>query len=99
MLGSVSRATISTPSASFSTTTGRPWGVAVSPDGRVVATAGGDWSIRIWDRETGEQQAVLLGHQGRVRAVAFDPQGRYIASAGDDGEVRMWDASRWRSHR
>lgn len=70
--------------------------MAVSQDGRDVATAGGDWSIRVWDRETGDQQAVLLGHQGRVRALAFDPRGEYLASAGDDGEVRLWAPSRWR---
>ena len=70
--------------------------MAVSPDSRYVATAGGDSSIRIWDAPTGRECTTLLGHKDRVRAVVFDPKSRFLASAGSDGHVNLWDSCRWR---
>ena len=54
--------------------------VAYSPDGRRIAAGSSDKTVRVWDATTGEQLAVLRGHDGLVTSVAYSPDGRRIAS-------------------
>ncbi|MEM7743175.1 MAG: c-type cytochrome [Pseudomonadota bacterium] len=67
-------------------------GVAVSPDGSQALTASFDYSIGLWDVETGTRQAWLEGHRAAVNAVAFTGDGK-VLSAGDDFELILWDLS------
>jgi WD40 repeat protein len=69
--------------------------LAVSPDGRRIASVGSDQAVKLWDASTGQQLITLRGHQNEIRAVAFSPDGRLIASADDGGVVRIWDGSPW----
>lgn len=67
------------------------WGAVFSPDGKTLATAVTDETVRLFDIASGKQTACLLGHSFAVGAVAWSPSGRLLASAGNDGTVRLWD--------
>jgi WD40 repeat protein/serine/threonine protein kinase len=65
--------------------------VAFSPDGKTLATASKDRTVRLWDVETRKSLAVLRGHRDEVNAVAFSPCGSFLATGSDDETVRVWD--------
>ncbi|MDB5308381.1 MAG: hypothetical protein JWO38_2583 [Gemmataceae bacterium] len=65
----------------------------ISPDGtRLLTSAYGDRSVRVWDAGTGKAQLTLTGHVGFVRGASFSPDGTRIATGGADGWVKLWDA-------
>jgi WD40 repeat protein/serine/threonine protein kinase len=67
-------------------------GVAFSPDGERLASAGGDGAIKIWNSRTGDViRTILHAHANSVIAIAFHPDGRHLASAGADKWVKVWD--------
>jgi WD40 repeat protein/tRNA A-37 threonylcarbamoyl transferase component Bud32 len=72
---------------------GRVFCAVFSPDGKLIASAGSDHTVRLWDPITGHTRAVLDRHTNEVNWAAFSPDGTTLASASDDGTVRLWDAA------
>ncbi|MEA2234767.1 MAG: hypothetical protein QOD83_4583 [Solirubrobacteraceae bacterium] len=67
--------------------------VAFSPDGKTLASAGYDHTVRLWNAATAKPLARLTGHTGPISAVAFSPDRETVASASYDGTVRLWNAA------
>jgi hypothetical protein len=63
------------------------------PDGRHLASAGLDRTVRLWDRRSGALVRTYVGHAGFVRGVAISPDGSTIASACEDKGVKLWSVS------
>ncbi|KAI1357191.1 WD40-repeat-containing domain protein [Xylaria arbuscula] len=74
--------------------TGSVKSVAFSPDGRTLASASDDQTVRVWSADKGNCLQTLEGHTDSVRSVAFSPDGRTVASASDDQTVRVWSADK-----
>ena len=67
-------------------------GLAVSPDGKTLASASWDNTARLWPLGGGTPR-VLEGHQQNVNGVAFTPDGRAVVTAGYDLTLRIWPLS------
>ncbi|WP_432198868.1 AAA family ATPase [Streptomyces sp. bgisy027] len=78
--------------------TGAVYLTSFSPDGRLLATASYDRTVRLWDVTDRDRPKPLgkplTGHRSWVSSAVFSPDGRTLASASDDGTVRLWDVTR-----
>jgi WD40 repeat protein/serine/threonine protein kinase len=67
--------------------------VAFSSDGKLLAGAGADYTICIWDLTERTRRAVLKGHTWNVMSLAFSPDGKLLASGGNDNTARLWEVA------
>jgi WD40 repeat protein len=70
---------------------GAVYGVAFSPEGRALITAGADGIIRVWDVASGRQKKGWNSSQGAIYALALSADGKTLATGGSDSTVRLWD--------
>lgn len=68
-------------------------GLAVSPSGEWIASAGTDDTICLWDTTQGLLLSQIKGHSSSVNSVTFSPDSGYLLSGSSDWTVRLWDAS------
>ena len=65
-----------------------------SPDTSMLASAGGDGTVRLWSLADGLLLSVLPGHEKGATCVAFEPNGSSLATGGLDGVLRLWGVPR-----
>jgi WD40 repeat protein len=66
-------------------------GLAFSPDGQTLASAGADLTVRLWDLMTGREVACLKGHTDSLWDLSFAPDGKTLATCSRDGTVKLWN--------
>ena len=67
------------------------YAIAWSPDGKTLATAGFDNTVRLWDAATRKEIKKYEGHTKLVLAVAIAPDGKHILSGSQDNTAKIWD--------
>jgi len=65
--------------------------IALSPNGKSVASGGGDRKVRLWRVETKKVVAKWSGHTDWVRSLCWSVDGERVVSGSDDGTIRVWD--------
>jgi WD40 repeat protein len=76
----------------FSGHQGKIWQAAFSPDGRLIATASDDGTLRVWNTKADNEFVTLQGHESPVQCVAFSNDGSTLVSGGAN-TARLWDVS------
>ncbi|MBI2900872.1 MAG: WD40 repeat domain-containing protein [Planctomycetes bacterium] len=69
---------------------GLVYSVAFRADGKRIASASKDRTVKVWDVDTGKLLRTLSGHTDRVLSLAWSPDGHSLASGGMDKTVRIW---------
>lgn len=73
--------------------TTRSYSVAFSRDGKILASASWDGTIKLWDTAQGHELRTMAGHGWGVYKAEFGPDGKQLASASRDGTVKIWDVT------
>ena len=65
--------------------------IKYSPDGKLIASAGWDKTIKLWDAENGKLIDILKGHKDGVNSIAFSPDGQTLVSGSEDKTIKIWN--------
>ena len=71
--------------------TDRVWSCCYSPDGKLIVSASGDCTLKLWEVETGKEIRTLRGHTNKIISCAFSPDRKLIVSASDDCTLKFWE--------
>ena len=66
--------------------------ISFSHDGKFLAAARGDATIRMYSLESGHSVKILAGHTSGLKDVDYSPDGKILASSATDGTIRLWDS-------
>lgn len=66
------------------------WNIAFSPDGKKIASASYDKTVRVWDLNGKELNVLENQHEDKVFSVTFSPDSQIIASGDFDGHIKLW---------
>ncbi|HEY4384497.1 MAG TPA: hypothetical protein VGN34_08510, partial [Ktedonobacteraceae bacterium] len=73
--------------------TGAVYSVAISPDGQMLVSGGGDNMIKVWNLSTGKEVHTLIGHTGAVYGIAISSNGQTLISSSTDQTIKVWNLS------
>lgn len=65
--------------------------VAISPDGRYLASGSGEAVVKLWDVQSGNLIRNFVGHSSWIQSVAFSQDGKYLLTGAWDGSAKLWE--------
>ncbi len=67
--------------------------LAFSPDGKLLATAGADSTVKLWNMDNGQWIRTFAGHQNLVTSIVFTPDSRAFATGSLDKNIKLWNTA------
>ena len=75
------------------------WAIAFAPDGKLLASASRDRTVKLWDTESRKEIKTLTGHGGPVITVTVSHDGKILACGSDDKLVKLWNTETWQEEK